>query len=194
MIQPKAAVLLGLIIPLLSTCGLARNRIVPGQSVGQIHLGETIDSVEHNLGKADKSDGAMGHFWNSWTSPAGDELTVFSVRTEKDVQAHVRQIRVTNPWFSTANGISTRSSSAQIRREFPQIRASGYYQNKSGRVDVYDDTKRGVAFEIARQSRRCVGVTVHRAGERAIQIFEPLGFVASESALKHSNSRYEPRA
>ena len=188
MIQSKTAVFQGVktktlasigAMLTLSTGAFAQNQIVPGRSVGQIRLGQTSDSVQQKLGEPDKADGATGHFWNTWFSKSAkggptNQLDVYSVRTAKDVQAHVYQIRVTSPWFSTSNGVSPRSSSASIRRQFPHIRARGHYEkSKVGRVDVYDDEAQGIAFEIARRARQCVGIIVHRSGQHFDAILQP---------------------
>ena len=158
-----------------STCALAQNRIVPGQSAGQIRLGETIANVRHKLGKAETGDGALDHFWDTWfansNKKTGDTLEIYSVRTPSGDEILVNQIRLTSPWFATANGILPRSSLALIRRRFPLATALAYYQAKSDRIDVYDDVKSGISFEVSHKTKKCIAITIHKKNKKVTDIY-----------------------
>ena len=157
----------------------AENRLVPGKSVGQISLGENLDSVYQKQDQSDSGDGALGHFWDNWYSCSSSPQTVkrevleiYSVRTVSGAQTVVEQIRVTSPWFSTTNGITTRSFLVQIQRAFPQARAMAFYHSAAlhSRVTVYDEIKQGIAFEISSDGR-CLAITIHRQGNQVAHSF-----------------------
>ena len=65
----------------------AENRLVPGKSAGEISIGETMNAVSKKLGQSDSGDGAMGHFWATWSAKSSlstakpNSLEIYAVRT-----------------------------------------------------------------------------------------------------------------
>ena len=170
-----------LAVPLLAPPAPALNPrlIAPGVGIGHIHLGEDADRATRSLGPQQDGDGAMGHFWGTWYSRDKDkrrtELDVYSVRVGDGSRTLVEQVRVTSPYFRTAEGVGTVSTLAQIRRAFPALRAVSLHapSGERSRTVMYDDRMRGIAFEFARSSRhvtsdvRCMAVLVHPRGKSA---------------------------
>lgn len=135
-------------------------KIVPGISIGQAKIGESIDAVLKRFGPSDPelSDAAMGHYWSAWKK--GEKiLAIYSSRTPED-SITTRIIHVNSPAFKLSNGIHVGSSWSTIHRAFPQLKR--VIEGNKG-VAVWDDVKRGIGFDIAKG--KCVGVAVHQRGE-----------------------------
>jgi hypothetical protein len=131
--------------------------IVAGQSIGK-------------LPKPDADDSGMGKYRSVWLSKnqAGKEtLYIFSVANDpRDIQPRngvsIRLIRVTSPWYHTANSISTGNALPQILRSFPGARATDQGQT------LYDDAEEGIIFEFAGRATAgapCIAIMVHPPGE-----------------------------
>ena len=96
-----------------------------------------------------------------------DTLYIFSVANDpRDIQPRngvsIRLIRVTSPWYHTANSISTGNALPQILRSFPGARATDQGQT------LYDDAEQGIAFEFAGRATAgspCIAIMVHPPGE-----------------------------
>jgi hypothetical protein len=145
--------------------------IVAGQSIGQTHLGRLGATYLAKLPKPDADDSGMGKYRSVWLSKsqAGrkDTLYIFSVANDpRDIQPRngvsILLIRVTSPWYHTANSISTGNALPQILRSFPGARATDQGQT------LYDDSEQGIAFEFsgrATAGSRCIAIMVHPPGE-----------------------------
>ena len=162
--------------------------IAPGEGVGTVRLGQTLEEVHANLGPPKLSDAAMGgRLWEIWRSGSAfenkrqngsEELEIYYTREHPDLSGAsiVRQFRVTAPFFRTTSGISIRSSFSQIAYTFPNLRIdeeltyalSGERSEKD--VEMYVDRIRGIAFEF--RNGAAADPTV--AGYcRAIHVFRP---------------------
>src|ERR1700733_14367470 len=147
------------------------NLIVPGQSIGQTPLGRFGADDLAKLPKPDADDSGMGKYRSVWLSKnqAGrkDTLYIFSIANDpRDVQPRngvtIQLIRVTSPWYHTANGISTGKTLSQILRRFPGARSTDQSQN------LYDDAQQGIAIEFAGRATTkspCIAIMVHPVGE-----------------------------
>jgi len=145
--------------------------IVAGQSIGQTHLGRFGATYLAKLPKPDADDSGMGKYQSVWLSKnqAGrkETLYIFSVANDpRDIQPRngvsIRLIRVTSPWYHTANSISTGNALPQILRSLPGARATGQGQT------LYDDAEEGIAFEFAGRATAgapCIAIMVHPPGE-----------------------------
>jgi hypothetical protein len=152
-----------------------KNDIVPGSRVGGVKIGEEMGKVVEALGEPDSSDAAMGHMWSWWISHKNDaarqELGIYASFDNDATGHYVRQIRLTSPYFVTSNGISTRSSLADILRAFKDARAVAKYSSpeRGGTIYLYDDKMQGIAFEVFQgesdpASGRCIAIVVHMTG------------------------------
>jgi hypothetical protein len=96
-----------------------------------------------------------------------DSLYIFSIANgPRDIQPRsgvtIQLIRVTSPWYRTANGISTGLTLSQVLRRFPEARSTDQSLN------LYDDANQGIAFEFAGRvtsKSPCIAIMVHPAGE-----------------------------
>ena len=71
-------------------------------------------------------------------------------------------IRITSPWYHTANSISTGNTLPQILRSFPGARTIDQSQT------LYDDVEQGIAFEFAGRATAgspCTAIMVHPPGK-----------------------------
>jgi hypothetical protein len=145
--------------------------IVPGQSIGQTHLGRFGAAYLAKLPKPDANDSGMGKYRSVWLSNnqggRKETLYIFSVANDpRDIEPRngvsIRLIRVTSPWYHTANSISTGNTLPQILRSFPGARASDQSQT------LYDDAEQGIAFEFAGRATAgspCIAIMVHPPGK-----------------------------
>jgi hypothetical protein len=147
------------------------NLIVAGQSIGQTHLGRFGADYLARLPKPDADDSGMGRYRSVWLSKnqAGrkDTLYIFSVANgPRDIEpsngVSIELIRVTSPWYHTANGISTGITLPRILRGFPGVRST------DSSLNLYDDANRGIAFEFAGGATAgspCIAIMVHPPGK-----------------------------
>ncbi len=164
----------------------ANRLIVPGKSIGLTNINEPTETAMKSLGKPDAGDAAMGKSVNTWYSKNNPEYktqvyssTQFGSDGDRPV---VKSIRITNPFFQTANGLKPGSHSKEIMAYFNGLLLSGSYRSPQGTVKVYDDTKTGIAFEVNEQDI-CVGICVHEAGEKAFVQYLPFeeSFTAADN-------------
>lgn len=167
------------------------SQIIAGKSIGSVQLGQDTELVYRALGKPATGDAAMGKVWESWytSGKPNNRLDIYSVRNfganagQKPDHLYVRLVRVTSSWFSAAAAqpgaprIAVGSSLSAITRSFPAARMVKRYKydqpNAIGPIFLYDDMKRGIAFEVSRGTKgeaslnnsRCVAVIIHAPGK-----------------------------
>jgi hypothetical protein len=147
-------------------------RIEPGKYIGNTKIGAAMEETAKQLGPANGGDAAMGKAWGIWYRKNADNsldssrfLAIYSAVDGNEPAHHVKQVRINTASFKTAKGIKVGSSLASIKKAYPQISRAGIYENPVShkRIELYDDTKRGIAFEIT--GKKCTAVTVHKSGE-----------------------------
>ncbi|HEX8774185.1 MAG TPA: hypothetical protein VF735_11290 [Pyrinomonadaceae bacterium] len=120
------------------------DRIEPGSRVGKITLGMTRQSVHKTLGSPDGTfqfpAGVHGDYWTSSTRGESLQISYSAGR--------VFQIEVTSDSFSTAHGLTTRSSLAQIQKSYPRLRKTAYFRDNTfgTAVNYYEATRQGITF------------------------------------------------
>ncbi|MDB5202230.1 MAG: hypothetical protein JWQ27_1639 [Ferruginibacter sp.] len=154
--------------------------IVPGVSIGMIALDEPGEDVQKKLGTADDGDAAMGKSMGIWysKSKAADgtrySTTIYFVANYggKDERSRAKQMRITSPFFMTAEKISCGSSLAAIQQFFPLVKKAARYPSPVNKkmVYVYDDEKGGIAFEV-NDKNQCVGIAIHLPGTQAFATY-----------------------
>ena len=176
----------------LAPVSAANDTITPGKSIGHISLDEKTGEVIAELNKPDGEDAAMGKAlltWNSKPSMKGADTTVNSINIftstnfgAKDEASRVKHIRVTSAFFKTPEHAGCGSTIAFIKMQYPEIKKpAASYTDKAGKtVLIYDDIKTGIAFEI-NDATKCIGVTVHKPGEKAWETYiSEFGVVTTE--------------
>ena len=135
--------------------------IIPGQRIGGVRIGYNTTTLA-KFGKPATGDTAMQKQWMTWYStPPRDQPN--AVPAELDIYAvpypdgdgqdkGIEKARVTSSVFKLSNGIATGSSFARIKRAYPHAKLVKTYSTKksNGPIEIYDDIKRGIAFEIYR--------------------------------------------
>jgi hypothetical protein len=137
-----------------------------------LRLGPHGSADLRRLRRPDTSDAGMMQTRQVWISKRAPNHTLF-VHTVSNGALNVPplggvtidEVRVTSPWFHTRSGLSTASTLAQIRRAFPRLRREPP-DRTVGKTMIYDDSKRGIAFEFPRNSplARCIGITAYIPG------------------------------
>jgi len=146
-------------------------RIEPGKYIGNTKIGESTADVIKTFGKADFGDAAMGKSWAGWYSKKADSTKYAAVYSttgpEGDAAYHVKQVRINSASFKTSGGIKVGSSFAALKKAYPKISRIAVYENPATkqRTEIYDEQKKGIAFEIT--GKRCTAISVHPAGESA---------------------------
>ncbi len=135
--------------------------IVPGKSIGQTRLDDDMDQVIARLGKPDGGDAAMGKSTSVWYTDhdtAKASTTIFASRQmgTADEKARVKQIRVSSPWFKTADGVMTGADKATIEKAYPHLAKAG---SPIAKDTVYADKAAGIAFEFDGQDK-CSAIIV----------------------------------
>lgn len=138
--------------------------VVPGQSIGQVRIGDADSTVIARLGKPDSSDAAMGKAWLFWISKneAHDRTGVFTTRKmgTDDETARVSQVLVSAPFFLTKEGARTGDGLEALRKAYPSLTQTA---KLSGGAVLYDARDRGIAFIVGGDGS-CKAIVVHRPG------------------------------
>ena len=162
------------------------NLIIPGQSIGQTHLGKNGSLYLKKLPQADASDAGMSQTRQVWVTKKESQRTdTLFIHTVSNGALNVQPIqgvtidviRVTSPWFRTYNGLSTGSTKAQITHYFPNARPI------DGSHTLYDDAKQGIAFEFAQNPTAgspCIAIMVHPPGDVHVADKEQVNRLLSE--------------
>jgi hypothetical protein len=164
--------------PAISSDKLAR----PGKGIGKINLGSNADKLEELLGKPDFSDAAMGKAWLTWYSKHRDEhnnrneLNIYTTYADSTMRTKtVKQIRVTSPFYITADSLQVYNDLTSIRKVYPDLVFEGKYkEQKGGRmIQLYDAIGQGIAFEAAEANGQqiCIGMIVHEPGKAVTDIY-----------------------
>lgn len=140
--------------------------IIPGQSIGQISLGEDVRQVGKKLGKPDLSDAAMGKAWSIWYSKdkmttRRNEVAIYSSYKDSTLTSKVvKQIRITSKMFKTQSGFGTEKTLDEIKSKFNDIEPVAVYLNeRMDTVKIFDSKKEGIGFEFLKA--KSISITVH---------------------------------
>jgi hypothetical protein len=156
--------------PLKGKTITAKQLIIPGKSIGQTKLDESMETVFNRFGRPDSSDAAMGSslaVWYDNHNKAGYKTSVFARHNyngNNEVFQHVRKILVTSPYFRTAEGIGCGSTLSQISKYYT-LKQVNSYKEKGKPIDVYSDVAKGIAFEIDPALDKCIAVLVHKPND-----------------------------
>ncbi len=150
--------------------------IVPGRSIGRTALGPNGAAELERLPSPAANDNGMNQNYNVWVShKAGRTDTLFTHDTNNSVFDNVKPtdgvtidtIRITSPQFHTQNGISTRSTLAEVRRRFPHVHDDHFHPQ------LYIDARHGIAFEFRHPlslASRCIAITIFSPTKEADQV------------------------
>jgi hypothetical protein len=149
--------------------------IVLGKSIGQTTLNQDAAGVFKRLGKPDAGDAAMGKalsIWYAGHDTTGYQTMIYTTRqmgTEDDL-SRIKQIRVTSPWFITAEGIHNGSTLQQISKLY-EVKKFATFTLKKEAYTIYRSDK-GIAFEVGPQDV-CKGIVVFDAASQPGQMYLP---------------------
>jgi hypothetical protein len=154
-------------------------QLVPGKSVGKIHLGEEAPDINIILGPPQLGDAAMCKSWSRWQW--GDPLHVLEVfescDPKKDMKKTVQQIRFSGIPYETHDGISLKSTFEKIQETFAGLKAVATFKDKTtGKQMIIMDQKRdGIAFVFNSEDNQpqgnCQMIIVHQRGQDAISTY-----------------------
>lgn len=128
-------------ILLFTTCSARATptSIVPGRSLGRIHLGSTRSEVHGALGPpSDPGYGSYEYYYGG-----KDKKTTLIICYQFGA---VVEIITDSPKFSTSSNISIRSSFVQVRRSDRNFRKSAH-EEQDVCAYVLDDVARGLAYQ-----------------------------------------------
>ena len=142
--------------------------IVPGKRIGMTRLNGNADSLVTKLGKPDSGDAAMGAQMMTWINKHDTNkyrTTVYSHRNmggaDENV-SYIKEIRVTSPWFKTADYAGAGSALKDIKKLYKlKMHMLDTYKKKYA---LYDDVNAGIAFEVD-STGKCAAVLIHAAGD-----------------------------
>jgi hypothetical protein len=157
--------------------------IVPGSSMAGISLGPNGLQELKKLGKPYRIDRGMSQtrqVWK-WSRPEG-RLDTFFVHTVNNGVIDAKPadgltidlIRSTVARFKTSGGIGVGRTLDEIRRNFPDVAPV------DGTPTIFDDVKRGVAFEFSSAPighSICIAIMVHPQGQSHIATQEQVAEV-----------------
>ncbi|HEY2727381.1 MAG TPA: hypothetical protein VGI61_09430 [Parafilimonas sp.] len=153
--------------------------IIAGESVGKISLGTDASALQNILGKPDMSDAAMGKAWITWYGKKTDEhnnkteLDIYTAYKDTSMREQtVQQIRTTSSFFITTDSIHVYSSLDEIKNKYA-VKKAAQYNNDNRTINIYDDKKNGIAFEIAEAGSQhiCTGIIIHAKNKSVNDIY-----------------------
>jgi hypothetical protein len=149
--------------------------VVPGRSLGSLKLGADVATMA-SYGPAAYGDNAMMKGWNTWfgTGHPPAQLDVYSTLTPgQDTHKSVQVVRATSTYFQLANGLRNGSTLHQVQECYGKLPLTATYKLPTGKRYLYDDVKRGIAFECDGQgsTSHCRALVVHLPGKPAAQIY-----------------------
>ncbi len=164
----------------------ANKLITPGKSMGLIKLNEQAEVVTKLLGKPTKGNAAMGKSLQTWFSkfqPQGPDTATYQVAIffsrnmgSADQTSRAQQIRVTSPFFRTADGIGPGTKYAVILNSYPDLKKAAVYATTKNEqeIAIYQAKEAGIAFEI-NKAGVCIGVAIFEPGKQAFEIYSEVG-------------------
>jgi len=144
--------------------------IIPGKRIGTITLNSNADSLTTTLGKPDFSDAAMGAAFMTWYADhkkSSYQTSVYAhhnMGNKDEAISHVEIIRVTSPWYKTADYAGAGSMLKDVKKLY---RLKKHPSTGSKKLWMYDDYNAGIAFEVD-STQRCVAVLVHTKGDSTL--------------------------
>jgi dUTPase len=145
-------------------------KIEPGRRIGKIELGASRAVVHQTLGKPSAT----------YRAPGGMSGEVWMATTGNDVRivyrnGRVVQIKATSSSFATPEGLTTKSSLAEVQQHYKNLVKISRFAHGSGGglIDYYDDVRRGIAFEFTSVDSETpnfkpYAIVVHRPGQRVM--------------------------
>ncbi|MFD1873259.1 hypothetical protein [Hymenobacter bucti] len=143
--------------------------VVPGRSMGNLKLGADAATLA-TLGPAAYSDAAMQKAWATWfgTGHPPAQLDVYTTMIPgQDTHKAVQVVRATSAYFRLANGLRTGATLSQIQASYGRLPLAISYRLQAGPRYLYDDVRRGIAFELDGQAStsHCRALVVHQLGQ-----------------------------
>ncbi|MDO7873478.1 hypothetical protein Q5H93_01955 [Hymenobacter sp. ASUV-10] len=153
--------------------------VEPGRSLARLRLGADAGTALAPLGKPSFGDAAMQKAWATWygRDSARTQLDVYTAPRNNDVDHHtVQLVRTTSREFRLPNSLGVGSLLAEIQAAYGQLPLAATYQLTAGPRYLYDDVKRGVAFETDGQAAgsRCRALIVHLSGQAVASAALPM--------------------
>ena len=157
---------------------IVNDSILPGKSIGDIYIDETSEEVLVKLGKPDSSEAGMNKILLTWFSKPTmknedtivNKLAIFATNKtqQSDGKYWVKKIRITSPLFKTAEKVGCGSTLAYIKLQYPILKksVSEFTDEQGNDIELYDDVKDGIAFEIC--NNKCKAILVHASRKKTI--------------------------
>ncbi len=154
----------------LTTTVFASTLIVPGKSLGQWTIGSKMPEIKGHAAK----DKTLTPHWIDWIASSPKRpgkatwMDAFVIPNHKTKVLQLRVLRSSDASFRTSNGLSVKSSAAQIMRSFPTLKLAATYRNAhlKRNIGIYDSFGKGISFELVLDPRtkkptRCLVINVH---------------------------------
>lgn len=143
--------------------------ILPGRSVGRLHLGHDGAASLARMSNPDASDAGMSQTRQVWVSKGTPHYTLYIHTTSNgalDVRplhgVTINEIRVTSPLFHTRSGLARGATLSVIKNRFNHLTRESMGEG-SHRSFLYEDNRDGIAFEFRKDapSARCISISVY---------------------------------
>lgn len=138
-------------------------RIVPGERIGRIFLGDSQAAVRRRLGVPSKTfnlgPGLTSEVWRGSRRPDTDGFYTLEVVYRRGV---VRQIETTNPLFKTSSGFDIDDSLASWKARLgkPVVRAFVYPAKGEQLKQYHDWRSTGIAMELIQDGEEMLRETI----------------------------------
>lgn len=166
-------------------------RIEPGKGVGKLRLGMTLVETVRILGKPKDTQPVLkgvktrtGYVWRVWEAPtkSKEETPEWSLAVVADKSAKIVQVHVRGQRYATAEGHSTNTPFATLRRVYRRLEVQ--------EAPIIDDPS-GAGYVLYIFTERAAGISFLHGTQDDIGSIEALqkGTLAPETLVIHAAGR-----
>ncbi len=160
----------------------AEARLLPGQSMGKIRVGERSEKINNlHLGQPDKMDAGMCKSLNRWFygQDSSQSLDIFSACSGEDqMKPHVKWVRTTDSLFKTKQGLQVGSRLQDIKSVYDSLLSVATYTGQGHALtNIITAKDRGITFEVNTVGKQltsqdtCKAIIIHAKTEQVPRFY-----------------------
>lgn len=147
-------------------------KIIAGESVGNIIVEQDAAPIIDSLGKPDTGDAAMGKSIMTWNGEDGELLTIYtSQKMGVEDFSRIKAIRILSEKYKTEDNLGVNSPLADLKRYY-RLDYAGKFAFQGKHYILYS-TNKGIAFEVG-MNQKCHGVLIYPENSQPTDLYLPI--------------------